>query len=225
MDTADIFDFLRRLAANNERTWFQEHKEEYLAVKEAFDDLIAAAIARIATFDDSVAHLSPSDCTYRIYRDTRFTNDKSPYKSHLGAYINSRGKKSNHCGYYIHLEPENCMLAGGSWCMPPAMLKAVRMSVCDNIDEFRSIVEDPEFTQYFPVIGEQHLKTMPKGFPKDFPYPQYLKCKDYIVWHNVDDDFFIAEDFLDRMDKVFRQLKRFADFTNYTIDEMEDAYR
>lgn len=68
----------------------------------------------------------------------------------MGGYINSRGKKSNHCGYYIHLEPGHCMLAGGSWCMPSNMLKAVRQSVVDNIDEYRSIVEDPAFKSIFP---------------------------------------------------------------------------
>ena len=221
MKTEDILEFLKRLAANNNRPWFQEHKAEYLAVKQAYEDLIATAIARISTFDESVAHLSPSDCTYRIYRDTRFSADKTPYKTHLGAYINSRGKKSNHCGYYIHLEPDNCLLAGGTWCLPSDMLRAVRQSVCDNLDEFRSIVEDPEFKKYFPTIGEQCLKTIPKGFPKDFPYPDYLKCKDYAVECDVPDSFFTSPDFFDRMDDIFQQMKRLTDFLNYTIDDME----
>ena len=207
MNIPEILDFLKRLAANNNRPWFQEHKTEYQHVQQNFEELLSAVIARIAVFDDSVSHVQPTDCTYRIYRDIRFSSDKSPYKTHIGGYINAKGKKSNHCGYYIHLEPDNCMLAGGSWCMPSDMLKAVRQSVYDNIDEFRAIVEDPAFKAYFPIIGEEHLKTMPKGFPKDFPYPQYIQCKDYI--------------FLDRIADVFKQLKRFADFTNFTIDDFE----
>ena len=181
MNIPEILDFLKRLAVNNNRPWFQEHKTEYQHVQQNFEELLSAVIARIAVFDDSVSHVQPTDCTYRIYRDIRFSSDKSPYKTHIGGYINAKGKKSNHCGYYIHLEPDNCMLAGGSWCMPSDMLKAVRQSVYDNIDEFRAIVEDPAFKAYFPIIGEEHLKTMPKGFPKDFPYPQYIQCKDYIV--------------------------------------------
>lgn len=221
MNIPEILDFLKRLAANNNRPWFQEHKTEYQHVQQNFEELLSAVIARIAVFDDSVSHVLPTDCTYRIYRDIRFSSDKSPYKTHIGGYINAKGKKSNHCGYYIHLEPDNCMLAGGSWCMPSDMLKAVRQSVYDNIDEFRAIVEDPAFKAYFPIIGEEHLKTMPKGFPKDFPYPQYIQCKDYIVSCRIPDTFFDNPQFLDRIADVFKQLKRFADFTNFTIDDFE----
>lgn len=221
MDIPEILDFLKRLAANNNRLWFQEHKVEYQRVQKSFEALLAAVIARVAVFDPSVAHVQPSDCTFRIYRDTRFSSDKSPYKNHIGGYINAKGKKSNHCGYYLHLEPGNCMLAGGSWCMPSDMLRAVRRSVCDNIDEYRSIVEDPAFKKYFPVVGEEHLKTIPKGFPKDFPYPQYIRCRDYTVSCPIPDTFFEDPAFLDKIADVFAQLKRFADFTNFTIDDFE----
>lgn len=74
--------------------------------------------------------------------------------------------------------------------MPADMLRAVRQSVCDRIDEYRAIVEDPAFKEYFPVVGESHLKTVPKGFPKDFPYPQYIRCKDFTVACRVEDEFF-----------------------------------
>ena len=107
------------------------------------------------------------------------------------------------------------MLAGGSWCLESKVLKAVRQSIYDNIDEYREIVEDPAFKQYFPVIGENHLKTAPKGFPKDFEYIDYLKCKDYTCAYMVPDAFFLAPDLLDKVEDVFKQLKRFADFTNF----------
>ena len=113
------------------------------------------------------------------------------------------------------------MLAGGSWCMPSNMLKAVRQSVVDNIEEYRAVVEDPDFKKYFPIIGEGHLKTLPKGFPKDFPYPEYIKCKDYTVAYSIPDSFFDDPCFIEEIINVFRQLKRFADFTNYTIDDFE----
>ena len=145
---------------------------------------------RISLFDESIRGVQVKDCTYRIYRDTRFSQDKTPYKTHLGGYINARGKKSDHCGYYVHIEPGNCLLAGGSYCLPPKTLKAVRQAVYDNIDEFRGIVENPDFKQYFPVIGEDFLKTAPKGFPKDFEYVQYLKCKEYTCYCNQPDSFF-----------------------------------
>ena len=221
VNVAKILDLLNLLSDNNNREWFQMHKTDYQETQKRFEDLLAIVISRIAVFDESVAHLQPKDCTYRIYRDIRFSADKSPYKNHIGGYINARGKKSNHCGYYIHLEPGNCMLAGGSWCMPPEMLRAVRLSVYDNIDEYRLIVEDPVFKQYFPMVGETFLKTNPKGFPKDFPFPQYIRCKDFTVSCRIADSFYGEPDYVDKITAVFSQLKRFADFVNYTIDDME----
>ncbi len=221
MNIPDLFSFLKDLAANNDRTWFNAHRERYEAARTTFEQLLTVAIAHISAFDESIRGIEPKDCTYRIYRDTRFSPDKTPYKTHMGGYINARGKKSDYCGYYIHLEPGNCMLAGGSYCPPPALLRALRQSVYDNIDEFRAIVEDPAFRRYFPVVGETFLKSAPKGFPKDFPYLKYLQCKEYTVYCPVEDRFFLQADFLDRMDDIFRQLKRFADFVNYTIDELE----
>lgn len=92
MDISNILDFLKVLAANNNREWFQEHKAEYLSVQADFEELLGIVIARISLFDESVAHVLPQDCTYRIYRDVRFSSDKSPYKTHIGGYINARGK-------------------------------------------------------------------------------------------------------------------------------------
>ena len=113
------------------------------------------------------------------------------------------------------------MLAGGAWCLPSPILKAVRQSIVDEVDEFRSIVEAADFKAAFPVIGESRLKTLPKGFPKDFPYPDYLRPKDYSVCHTVPDDFFRGENWLDRTAGIFELMKPFNDFVNYTIDECE----
>lgn len=216
-----IFQFLKDLTANNNREWFNEHRDEYEAARTDFENFLSLVITRISLFDDSIRGIQPKDCTYRIYRDTRFSSDKTPYKTHFGGYINAKGKKSNHCGYYVHVQPGSCMLAGGSLCLPPNILKALRQSIYDNIDEYRSIVEDPEFKKFFPVIGEDWLKTAPKGFPKDFKYIDYLKPREFVCSYNVPDEFFLATDILDKTEETFRQFKRFADFLNYTIDDFE----
>ena len=221
MDTSVIFQFLKDLSTNNNREWFNSHRSDYDKARLDFEALLSAVISRITLFDNSIEGIQPKDCTYRIYRDTRFSSNKTPYKTHFGGYINAKGKKSNHCGYYIHLEPGGSMLAGGSLCLPPKILKAVRQSIYDNIDEYRAIVEDPTFKKYFPVVGEDFLKTAPKGFPRDFEYIDYLKCKEYTCTHFVSDDFFSSSDFLDNMERVFIQFKRFSDFLNYTIDDIE----
>lgn len=221
MDLPVIFQFLKELADNNNREWFNAHKEQYEAARAEFDKFLTATIARISMFDESVKGIEPKDCTYRIYRDTRFSADKTPYKTHMGGYINAKGKKSDHCGYYVHLQPGNCLLAGGSYCLPSHVLRAVRQAVYDNMDEFRGIVEDPAFSQYFPTVGEDFLKTAPKGFPRYYPYLKYLRPKEYTIYCHRPDSFFLTPDF-DQMDDIFRQMKRFADFINYTIDDFED---
>jgi conserved hypothetical protein TIGR02453 len=221
MNIPIIFQFLKELSLNNNREWFNDHKDDYMKAQTEFENLLTAIIQRISLFDDEIVGIQAKDCTYRIYRDVRFSQDKSPYKLHIGGYINGKGKKSEHCGYYVHLQLGYCMLAGGSLCPPPNILKALRQSVYDNIDEYRSIVEDPAFKKYFPVIGENFLKTAPKGFPKDFKYIDYLKPKEFICSYQVPDEFFLDEKMLDNVADAFKQLKRFSDFTNYTIDEFE----
>ena len=161
-----IFRFLKDLTANNNREWFNKHREEYEIARLEFENFLSTVIARISLFDESIRGIQPKECTYRIYRDTRFSSDKTPYKNHFGGYINAKGKKSYHSGYYIHIQPEGCMLAGGSLCLPSNILKALRQSIYDNIDEYRSIVEDPEFQQFFPIVGEDFLKQLPKDSRK-----------------------------------------------------------
>ena len=221
MNIPTIFQFLKELSVNNNREWFNEHKDDYLKAQFEFENLLTVIINQIALFDEDIKGVQAKDCTYRIYRDTRFSPDKTPYKIHFGGYINAKGKKSEHCGYYVHLQLGNCLLAGGSLCPPPNILKALRQSVYDNIDEYLSIVEDPSFKKHFPVIGENFLKTAPKGFPKDFKYIDYLKCKEFICSCQVPDEFFSDKNMLANVSDIFMQLKRFSDFTNYTIDEFE----
>lgn len=221
MNTSLILKYLQKLSENNNREWFNSNKNEYEKVRIEFDYLLSSIIERISTFDDSIKGLEPKHCTYRIYRDTRFSFDKTPYKTHIGGYINAKGKKSSHFGYYIHIEPGNCLLSGGSLCISSEILKAMRESIYNNIEEFVSIVEDPQFKQYFPIIGENALKTSPKGFDKNFIHLDYLKFKQYTPAYKVSDDFFLNPNFLDRTEDVFRQFKRFSDFMNFTIDDFE----
>lgn len=221
MNAEVIFHFLKNICVHNDRVWFNEHRDEYEATKSEFENFMAAVIARISSFDNSIRNVQPKDCTYRIYRDIRFSPDKSPYKRHIGGYINPKGKKAAHSGYYIHLEPGKCMVCSGSICVPSNIQRALRLSVYDNMDEFRSIVEDPDFKRFFPTIGFEKMKVNPKGYPKDYPYIDYLKCKDYSCFTMLPDSFFHTPDLLDKLEEMFRQMKRLNDFLNITIDDME----
>lgn len=214
-----IFDFLKDLSAHNERTWFQENKARYEAAHEAFEVVAADLIQRIAMFDETVAHLTVKDCTYRIYRDTRFSLDKTPYKQHFGCYVNARGKKSFHGGYYFHLEPGACMLASGHYYLPTPILKVVRQTIVEREAEFRAIVEDEEFQRLFPSVTFDPLKVLPAGLPRDFSHPEYLKCRNYCVSHTLKDSFFRKKDWMDEVIRQLRLTKPFLDFVNETVDD------
>lgn len=217
----EILNYLAVLRENNNREWFNANRAWYDEVRGAFDEMTERLIWRIGVFDPSVLTQTVKSCTYRFYRDTRFSPDKSPYKTHLGAYVNAQGKKANHGGYYLHLEPGNCLLAGGSYALPNPVLKAIREAIVDEPEEYRSIVEAPAFKRLCPVIGEAWLKKLPVGFPKDFPYPDYLRCKDYTCYHRVDDEWLMGDDWLERVATVFQTMKPFLDFVNRAIDDFE----
>lgn len=214
-----IFDFLRDIAVHNNREWFEANRPRYEEANALFAHEVEQLIKLIARFEPDLAGLPVKSCLYRFHRDTRFSPDKSPYKRHLGAYMNARGKKSLHGGYYFHLEPGHCMIAGGSYCLPPPVLRAVRMSIVAHPEAFRNIVEEPRFRQLFPEIGEDRVKTLPKGFDRSFPYPQYLRPKDYSVCHKVDDRFFDLPDWREQAAEMFLTMKPFLDWVNETVDD------
>lgn len=239
MNTKRILSYLKNIAKNNNRPWYLEHKDEYEAVHKDFNEGIARAIGRITEFDDSIAHIAVKDAVYRFNRDTRFSPDKSPYKRHLGAYIAAHGKKSLHGGYYIHLEPGNCMLACGSYWLPTNILTSCRNEIMANIDEWRSIVEAPRFIELYgrpeevvqgasdmwpeaeKGFGITHLKTAPSGFPRDYEFIQYLRMKDFCCWRIVPDTFFQGDGWLDEMADMFSVAKPMNDFINNVIDDYE----
>lgn len=212
-----VYQFLGDLKENNERAWFQEHRKEYLEAKEVFEALVVRVIAGIAEFDPEIAGLEVKDVTYRIYRDLRFSSDKTPYKTHMGAYMVKGGKKNPGAGYYLHIEPGNSLLSGGIWCPEPALLKALRRDVYDNIEEFLSIIKHPDFAAWYALDGEKLVK-VPAPFPKDSPAGEWVKYKSYTATTMLPDQLLEQEDALERILERFRPLIPFNRFLNYTLD-------
>ena len=230
MNTKAILSFLGDIAKNNDREWFSANRNRYEAVKKDFEEGVSLAISRIVELDPSVAHITVADATYRFYRDTRFSPDKSPYKRHLGAYVAAHGKKALHGGYYMHLQPGECMLACGCYYLPTNILTACRNEMMANIDEWLSRVTAPAFIKMFGEPGESNadhgfglsmLKSCPSGFPRDYEHLRYLRMKDYCCWVNVPDDFFEGTGWLDQMMEVFATAKPMLDFVNAVIDDYE----
>ena len=201
-----MLDFLKEVTMNNNRPWFMEHKSEYEAVKAEWERGVAQALERIGSFDPSVLSQQVKDCTYRFYRDTRFSEDKSPYKNHLGAYVNAHGKKALRGGYYIHMEPGHCLLAVGNYWLPTNILTSCRNELMANEEQ---------------GFGMAKLKTCPSGFPRDYEHLRYLRLKDYCAWHHVSDDFFEGDDWLNEMERIFLAAKPMMDFVNAVIDDYE----
>ena len=219
----DILNFLSELKANNCREWFNDNKERYNAVKKSVESLTENLLAMISGFDSEASGLRVADCTYRIYSDTRFSSDKTPFKTHIGIFINPpKGKKSFRSGYYLHIEPGNCLFAAGNIGLPSGMLKAVRQSIYDEIEEYRSIVESEDFKKTFPSIGENMLKTAPKGFPKDWEFIDYLKPKDFCCSCPISDKTMLSPKLLKTLEPIYRRAKRYNDFINYAIDDFEE---
>ncbi|MBP3725586.1 MAG: DUF2461 domain-containing protein [Bacteroidaceae bacterium] len=232
MHTQRILRFLTHIAHNNTRPWMEAHKDEYLWCRDHFWQMGETFIARLAEMDSSVAHISVKDATYRFNRDTRFSPDKSPYKTHFGLYVAAHGKKSLHGGYYLHLEPGHCLLACGTYWLPTHILTACRNEIMGNFAEWASIVESPTFVSTFGRPGEgvwgdargfglAHLKSGPAGFPRDYEHMEYLRMKDYCAWVKVDDNFFDHPLWMEQAIDLLRIGKPMMDFINDVVDDYE----
>jgi len=214
----ELFKFLTELRENNNREWFKANKNRYDSLHNEHIAIVQQLINRIAVFDPEIAPLEAKDCIYRIYRDIRFSNDKTPYKTHFGAYMTGLGgRTSPYSGYYLHLEPGNSLVSGGVWCPTPAMLKQLRRDIYDNIEEFMEILENKTFKKTYGSLEGDLLKRLPEGFPKDFPHKEILCHKYYIVSSEKPDKLFEKEGWMDEVIENFRTLYPFNKFLNYTI--------
>ena len=219
-----VLQFLRDLAQHNDRAWFNEHKERYLAVQQRWNEFCESLIGEIGAFDPDIARLTLRDCTYRIYRDTRFSPDKSPYKTHFGVFLAPGGKKSMHAGYYFHVGtgesneyPQGHMLAAGNYCYEPKAIQILREDISDGWESFQNevlAVADPRFV----VDQEGALKRVPKEYAPDAPYADWMRLKSYCLVMNVDDDFITRPDLAKRVADLFRTTKPFNDYINRAVD-------
>ncbi len=218
----EIIDFLNRLSQNNNREWFADHKEEYKAIDKKLKEFAAKLINGIAAFDPSVAGLTVADCTYRIYRDIRFSHDKSPYKTWSGVFIAPHGKKGGYAGYYIHFEGAGCFLFAGSHCPEPIVLKSIREEILDNGDAMLAAVEA---TNGFTLVRSNSLKRTPKDFPVGHKHDELLRLKDFGIEKPIDISQFNNEDaLLEAVLNDFRSTYPLVDIlnraVNYAYEEM-----
>lgn len=214
-------DFLAQLAVNNNRDWFQSHKDWYTEAYAQFLAFSEQYVARLAEVDDTLLGLQAKDCIWRIYRDVRFSADKRPYKEWFGVFPAAKGgKKSLHGGYYVHIQPGHCMFAAGIWSPTPELLKTLRKEIWANYDEVEGIMAQPEFQRYFTDFDtDDMLKKVPQGFDTDFVHADWLKRKSFTFSTPLTDTQVCAPDFMDRIIRIATAAKPLNDFLNYTFEQ------
>ena len=218
----EYIDFLKSLSENNNREWFTAHKEQYKACDRALKEFAAKLIQGIAAFDPSVANLTVADCTYRIYRDIRFSHDKRPYKTWSGVFVAPHGKKAGYAGYYIHFEPSGCFLYAGSHCPEPIALKSIREEILDNGDNMVAAIEN---SNGFRLCTENTLKRTPKDFPTNHKYDNLLCLKDFGVEKPLNpqllnDSTTLLQTAVDNFRSIYPLVEILNRTINYAYEEM-----
>jgi len=222
MISKKTFQFLQELKMNNYKEWFNANRPLYTVLRKEFEDFVNLIIGEISLFDKESSQTNAKASIFRINRDIRFSNDKLPYKTNFGAFIAKGGRKGVNAGYYIHVEPGECFLAGGIYMPSGPMLKAIRTEIFENMQEFKSIIGDSSFIKHFgsEFWGEK-LKTVPKGFPKDFKDIEYLKYKHYTLVKNEPDELYFSSDFIREIREVFRAMHSFNVFLNRAVEDID----
>ena len=216
----EVLDFFRRLHDNNDREWFDAHRSEWTRVKGLFAAFTGRLIDGIASFDPTVRGLRVQDCTYRIARDTRFSADKRPYKSWIGAFVAPRGKQSGYAGYYFHIEPSgdgllgNHLMAAGAVCIEPPVLRSIREEVLDHGEELTQAIRA---ASGFRLDTSNRLKRVPTGFPSDSEYADLLKQKDFCLEKNISEELILSDTLVEYLVEEFRRTQPFIAQLNRAI--------
>ena len=204
--------FLKTLQKNNNRDWFNENKSIYIEAKDDVLLFVENLIEEIAKFDEEILKIDPKKALFRIYRDTRFSKDKTPYKTHFGVSLGmGKGKKIS--GYYLHIEPGKSFLAGGVYQPESSALKEIRKEISMNGKEFLAILEQKNFRNNFRGLSvESKLQRVPNGFEKDDPMAEFLKLKNFIVSHPISDEQVVDKNAAKNFAKILQSIKPLNDF-------------
>ena len=212
------FDFLKLLKKNNNRVWFEKNKQKYLDAKQNIEESVQEIIIALGKHDKNIAHLQAKKCMFRIYRDVRFSKDKSPYKSNLGASLSYGNKKIASAGYYIHIQPGASFVAGGIYVPDAPVLYKIRQEIDYNAKNFLKIIQNKKFKTLFGKFYDgDALKNNPKGYDKTHPQIEYLKLRHFIVSHDLKDAAMMKKDFAKKIAEVMKEVKPLNEFIQKSI--------
>ena len=206
--------FLKDLAKHNDREWFEKNKPRYIEAKAGFEGVITAVLKELQKFDNGLANLDPKKLPFRIYRDVRFSKDKRPYKTNMGAGFSPNGRLIQEPGYYLHVEPGNKSFIAGGIYMPDANnLAKIRQEIDYNPDRLRKILSAKKFKGLFDGFDEfDKLKTMPKGYGKDHPNSDWIKLKSFIVSMPLTDKQVTDKNFITVVASACKNIKPLNDY-------------
>jgi uncharacterized protein (TIGR02453 family) len=213
--------FLKGLKKNNNKPWFDSHRPQYEEAKADFVNFIQLIIDKQAKNDPLIGSLKAKDCIFRINRDIRFSKNKSPYKTNMGASINRGGKKSVFGGYYFHCEPGESFVGGGLWMPMPPELKKLRQEIDYCLDEFKKIIGSKKFKSVYSDLSkgeDSSLGRVPLGFDKDSPAAEWLKLKSYIAIKPLKDSELSSKDLLKKTIEAFETLRPLLQFLNRPLE-------
>lgn len=218
----ELYQFFGELSQHNNREWFAANRERYDRLRKLWMDDIDRMIDRMKQWEPGLEGQSAKTCAYRINRNLRFSQDKTPYKDHFGASIHVGGRRCGNAGYYLDIgcpSKYESGLYGGLWDVKPDMLRKLRHAIVDNIDEFEEIVNSPAMIRDFPGWYSSTLKTIPKGWERNHPQAEYLRMTNYGKRHLCDEAYYLDPDWPLRSADLFHTLKPFIDFLNYSMEE------
>lgn len=214
--TKENLAYLKKLKKNNDRDWFQANKEEYTKHHGAMISFAEELLGKMNEHDN-IETASGKKSLQRIYRDVRFSKDKSPYKSHWGGGF-KRATKYLRGGYYYHIQPGgNSFVGGGFWGPNKEDLLRVREEIATDASEFRDILEGKDFVETFGALQGEQLKSAPKGFDKDHADIDLLRYKQYIFGRNFTDEEVLREDFVEQANQTFQKMRPFFDLMSEVL--------
>lgn len=214
----ETFKFLEQLKLNNNKEWMDANRKTYEKAKADYEAFVTAIIGGLSKMEPLMSDLTAKQCIFRLNRDIRFSNDKSPYKTNFGAAFSIGGKKAEHACFYLHFEPGQSFVGGGAWMPPAVMLKNIRQEIDYDLDAFKSIVEDKKFKKLYPTIDGEKLKKAPQGYDVENPAIEYLKHKSFTVGHPVKDTDLQGTKAVDFVLNSFEIMKPFVDFLNRSLE-------
>ena len=217
-----IFDYLKQLNENNNREWFNDNKNLFTEAQEEFEIFVEQLIQEAGKSDEKVAKLNAKKSLLRIYRDIRFSKDKTPYKNYFGASL-GMGKSNEKSGHYLHIEPGKSFIASGIYLPEAPVLKEIRKEISVFKDEFLKAVNDKDFKKYYGELDREHeLKKIPQGFEKENPMAEYLKLKSFIGLHKLTNKDVMDKNAVQNLTAIMNSARPLNDFLNAPFSDTTD---